>query len=115
MFDHTMAIPVLKYVTATLPGVLFLAATGGLEWLDGLTPMQGLGSGAVVVVLAVTLYRIILKAFDRADQIHREIITDLRKELERLNCELVLERELRTSLERAGIKNRRRNGLEEER
>lgn len=114
---HPLALSVIKYVTATVPAATLVAAASGLEWLDGLTPLQGLGSGAVVVSLAFVMWRVILRAFNRADEIQRNIIDELRQEnarliadRERLQHEAKQERELRLSLEQAGIVDRRRRG-----
>lgn len=112
----------VKYLTASLPGAVLVAATGsGLDWLDGITPLQGLGSGAVVVSLAFVLYRVILRAFNRADEIQRAIIDELREENQRLitdrarlQLEAQTERELRLSLEQAGIVDRRRRVTDHE-
>ena len=111
-----MFITAAKYVTAGLPGLVLVTATSdGLGWLDGITPLQGLGSGAVIVTLGFVLYRVILKAFDRADEIQRGIIDELRAENARLIASLTrtedvltTERNLRMSLEQAGIVDRRK-------
>ena len=105
-----------KYITAGLPGAVLVTATSsdGLDWLDGLTPLQGLGSGAVIVVLGLLLYRVILRAFNRADEVQQSIIEELRDENSRLiaeavraRAELETERKLRLSLESKGIVDRR--------
>ncbi len=106
MHPHVLA--VAKVTLAALPGVALIAASSTLDWLDGLTTPEGLGAGAIVITIALLLYRLVIHAFNRADEIQKGIIDELRDENKRLIIECKMERELRMSLERAGVTDRRK-------
>ena len=105
---HPGSIIYLQKGIAALPGIAVVTAAATADWINNLTPLQGMGSGAFLISVGWLLYAVVVKAFNRANEIQKDIIDGLREENQRLLLEADTERKLRMSLERAGIADRRK-------